>query len=104
AEIFRSNFMCLIPLKENSQLTEDWSSWNPIGMRASVSCRIHFTKVPILKEQLLGSPFDYFKEPYFSWGGVRFSAVQLGAAQAILDGVIDDLVKRKRTSDPFQKI
>lgn len=104
AEKFQSNFMCLIDLKENQHLQEDWSSWNPIGMRASVSCRIHFSKVPIIEQQILGKPLSYYKEPHFSWGGVRFSAVQVGGAQSILDEVIKDLTKRKRTSDPYQKM
>lgn len=95
----------LVVLEPNSKidLREDWSLWNPTGMRASVSCRIDFSGLQINKDQFLGCADDYYNEPYFSWGAARFSAVQLGCAQAIVDIVIKDLLKRERTNDPYQK-
>lgn len=103
AQRFRKGQMLLIDINENGHLQEDWSLWNPIGMRASASCRIDFSGTPIMEKQFLGQPNDFYKEPHFSWGGVRFSAVQLGGAQSIFDEVVKDLTKRKRASDPYQK-
>lgn len=96
--------MVILPIRKLTHLKEDWSHWNPSGMRASVSCRIDFTNTRITEDQLLGNIHDYYKEPFFSWGAVRFSAVQLGGAQSIIDTVIEDLVKRKRAGDPYQKM
>lgn len=99
----KKNQMLIIDIAKNPQLEEDWSLWDPIGMRASVSCRIDFIGISISEDEFLGKPQDYYKEPHFSWGGARFSAVQFGAAQHILDNVLNDLSKRKRTDDPYQK-
>ena len=96
--------MVILPIQKLTHLQEDWSHWNPSGMRASVSCRIDFTKTRITEDQLLGVVHDYYKDPFFSWGAVRFSAVQLGGAQSIIDKVVEDLVKRKRAGDPYQKM
>lgn len=95
--------MIVLDIEKYPQLEEDWSLWNPIGMRSSVSCRLDFTGISVQEYQFLGEKDDYYKNPYFSWGAVRFSAIQLGGAQAILDAVIDHLQKLKRTSDPFQR-
>lgn len=94
--------MLLVDINKHPHLKEDWSLWDPIGMRASVSCRIDFTNTPVTEKEFLGKPSDYYQEPYFSWGGVRFSTVQLGGAQSIFDEVVKMLIKRKRTSDPYQ--
>ena len=102
AQRYRSSQMLLVDINAHSHLKEDWSLWNPIGMRASVSCRIDFTQTPVTEKEFLGKPRDYYLEPNFSWGGVRFSTVQLGGAQSIFDEVVKTLVKRKRTSDPYQ--
>ncbi|WP_051285035.1 acyl-CoA dehydrogenase family protein [Aequorivita capsosiphonis] len=96
--------MIILELERNSGLEEDWSLWNPTGMRASVSCRIDFTGLKVCEGNFLGIANDYYKEPHFSWGGVRFSAVQLGGAKAIVDITVAHLQKLKRTQDPYQKM
>lgn len=96
--------MIVFSIKEQKHLQEDWSLWNPIGMRSSISCRIDFTGSSVSSENFLGKIGDYFREPYFSWGAVRFSAIQIGSAQAIFDIVIKDLEKCDRSSDPYQKM
>lgn len=96
--------MAILNLDEKSNLKADWSYWNPLGMRASVSCRIDFSGLGIAPNQLLGKAGDYYKDPDFSWGAVRFSTVQLGGAKAIVDILIKELVKRERTNDPYQKM
>ncbi|WP_164905165.1 acyl-CoA dehydrogenase family protein [Aequorivita ciconiae] len=103
AERSKKPQMILMDISEETPLEADWSLWNPIGMRASVSCKIDFSGIKISADQFLGNPGDYFKEPHFSWGGVRFSAVQLGGAKTIFDRTLQHLKKQKRNSDPYQK-
>lgn len=96
--------MVIFSTEKAAHLKKDWSLWNPSGMRASVSCRIDFSQTPILEDQYLGKPGSFYKEPYFSWGAVRFSAIQLGGAHKIMEIVFKELKYRQRTSDPFQKM
>ena len=62
----------------------DTSSWRPLGMRASMSFDVEFTGLGVEPQALLGKPDDYLAEPWFSAGCIRFGAVQLGGALAIL--------------------
>jgi alkylation response protein AidB-like acyl-CoA dehydrogenase len=52
---------------------------------------------------LLGKPDDYLAEPWFSAGCVRFGAVQLGGALAILRVVHAHLRGAGRHRDPYQQ-
>ena len=56
-------------------------------MRASASFKIDFSGVEVSGDDLIGAPGDYHREPYFSGGAIRFAAVQLGGAEALLDHV-----------------
>jgi alkylation response protein AidB-like acyl-CoA dehydrogenase len=81
----------------------DPSWWQPIGMRASASYRVDFTGVEIGQDDLLGTAGDYHRQPWFSAGAIRFAAVQLGGAEAVLDALRDYLRELDRTGDPFQR-
>ncbi|MEO6914505.1 MAG: acyl-CoA dehydrogenase, partial [Chitinophagaceae bacterium] len=94
--------MAIIDMK-SSGLGADASFWNPLGMRSSVSHRIDFAGHELTKKNLLGIPGNYYRQPGFGGGAIRFSAVQVGGAQAILDGTIDYLRQMGRTDDQFQK-
>ncbi|RXJ44366.1 acyl-CoA dehydrogenase family protein [Gelidibacter gilvus] len=96
--------MLVLNLDEQNALQEDWSQWDPIGMRPSVSCRIDFTSFEIFREEYLGKINDYYKEPHFSWGAVRFSAVQLGGAQKIADTMLQHLQKTHRSKNSIQQM
>jgi len=87
---------------EHTNLKEDYSYWNPLGMIGSVSCRFDFTDLAVCKEQLLGAPNDYEREPDFSGGAVRFAAVQLGGAEATTKVTLNHLLKLNRTGNPDQ--
>ncbi|CAN5339966.1 acyl-CoA dehydrogenase family protein [soil metagenome] len=95
--------LLIIPLKKYEQLEEDWSLWQPMGMKNSVSCRIDFTGIDISSENLLGNINAYHQEPWFSGGAMRFAAVQLGGAEAAMMAVLDHLRKQNRTADPYQQ-
>ncbi|TLU99561.1 acyl-CoA dehydrogenase family protein [Dyadobacter luticola] len=95
--------MCIIPTEKLEPILADSSFWNPLGMQASVSFRMNFTGIEIDEEDLLGSPDDYYRQPHFGAGALRFAAVQLGGAEAILEETHRFLNDAKRTEDPFQQ-
>lgn len=77
----------------------DLSGWTPLGMAASTSGRVAFDGVA---GELLGAPDDYQREPWFHGGAIRFAAVQLGGAEALLAIAVRHLRAAKRTDDPHQ--
>ncbi|GAB2574445.1 acyl-CoA dehydrogenase family protein [Spirosoma areae] len=95
--------MCIIPMERVIPIPEDARFWQPLGMRASASFRLDFTGVELTRHDLLGGPGDYLRQPYFSGGAIRFAAVQLGAAEALLAETRSFLTNLNRTDDPFQK-
>jgi len=81
----------------------DKSFWQPLGMRASASFRVDFTGLEVGPDDLLGQPGDYYRQPWFSGGAIRFAAVQLGGAEAVFDETRHFLQKTGRTDDPYQR-
>lgn len=94
--------MFIVPVEEISTPV-DPSWWKPIGMRSSATFKIDFTGVELTRGHLLGEPGDYHRAPWFTGGAIRFAAVQLGGAQALLDETRWFLQKTGRTEDPFQR-
>lgn len=95
--------MCIIPTEKVKKINVDSSFWKPMGMRASASFRMDFTGIELEENDLLGLPNAYYQQPYFSGGSIRFAAVQLGGAEAILQETHQFLNGIKRTDDPFQR-
>jgi len=95
--------MCIVPL-ESSDIKIDASWWNPMGMQSSRSFKIAFLKTKLSEINLLGKAGEYYHQPLFSGGAVRFAAVQLGAAEQLLDETRKYLVSINRSQDPFQKM
>ena len=95
--------MCIIPTERVKPVQQDDRFWQPMGMRASVSYRLDFTGIELDENDLLGQPNDYYKQPYFSGGAIRFAAVQLGGAEALFDATRAYLTSMKRTDDLFQR-
>jgi len=81
----------------------DRSFWRPLGMRATASFRADFTGMEIGPDDLIGQPDDYYRAPWFGGGAVRFAAVQLGGAAAVLDETRRFLRRLGRTDDPYQR-
>ncbi len=94
-------FMIILHLDE-LDTTEDFTYWRPMGMKSSVSCRFDFTDISFPRRQILGKPYDYFGQPDFTGGAIRFAAVQLGGAEAAINITIKHLRKLKRTDAPEQ--
>ncbi|MBA2598958.1 MAG: acyl-CoA dehydrogenase, partial [Chloroflexia bacterium] len=93
----------VVPAMEHASATIDESSWRPLGMHASASYTIDLTGIEIGRDALIGGPGDYYQQPWFSGGALRFAAAQLGGAIALLDAARAELVSLGRTEDPFQR-
>ena len=94
--------MCVVPL-ELVETRTDASWWQPMGMKATRSFRVDFSGVELHEADLIGKAGDYYRQPYFSGGAIRFAAVQLGAAEAIFDETRKYLRELNRTNDAFQQ-
>ena len=95
--------MCIVPMEKVKPVVEDASFWKPLGMRSSVSYRMDFTGIEIEEKDLLGIPDQYYAQPVFTGGAVRFAAVQLGGAEAIFNATRSYLQSLGRTNDSFQQ-
>jgi alkylation response protein AidB-like acyl-CoA dehydrogenase len=73
------------------------------GMRAAVTGQVDFTGVPIAADRIIGAPGDYLREPDFSAGAWRRSAVALGGLYRLLDLLRTQLGGRGRQDDPHQR-
>ncbi len=94
--------LMIVPL-DLVKVQVDSSRWQPHGVRASASYQVDFTGVELDADQLLGVPGDYYRQPWFSGGAIRFAAVQLGAAAALVDALCAELRHLQRTEDSFQR-
>ncbi|MEO6363892.1 MAG: acyl-CoA dehydrogenase family protein, partial [Caldimonas sp.] len=81
----------------------DRSFLKPLGMRSSASYKVDFGQVVIESADLLGAPGDYYREPAFGAGAVRFAAVQQGGIEAIFDATRSFLRRLGRIDDPYQR-
>jgi alkylation response protein AidB-like acyl-CoA dehydrogenase len=94
--------MCVVPM-DSVPVSIDPSWWRPSGMHASTSYKVDFTDVELQPDALLGEPGDYHRQPWFSGGAIRFAAVQLGGAEALLDETRYFLRSLDRIDDPHQR-
>ncbi|HEV2676091.1 MAG TPA: acyl-CoA dehydrogenase family protein [Aliidongia sp.] len=93
--------MLLVPMADLA-CRIDRTSWQPLGMRASMSFHIDLEGVGVGADAFLGQANDYLAEPWFSAGCIRFLAVQLGGALALLRTVHAHLRRTGREGDPYQ--
>lgn len=93
----------VIPRLDEHELPVDTSFWTPLGMQNSVSHKIDFTGLTIPPEDVLGKPDDYETQPHFSGGAIRFAAVHLGGAEAVLEATTAFLRKLRRTENCYQR-
>lgn len=94
--------MCVVPMERVAASDIDASWWKPLGMRATASYKINFTGVELDENDLLGAPENYYLQPLFSGGAIRFAAVQLGGAEALFNHTRDYLQTQNRTQDAHQ--
>jgi alkylation response protein AidB-like acyl-CoA dehydrogenase len=81
----------------------DPKSWPVSGMKATVSGTYDLTGLPADAAALIGAPGDYEREPRFSAGAWRFTAVQLGGVERILALLRDHLVSSPAGEDPIHR-
>ncbi|WP_375272439.1 acyl-CoA dehydrogenase [Sphingomonas sp.] len=81
----------------------DNSAWQVRGMRGTASGVFDFDGMEVPAEALIGEPDVYEREPRFSAGAWRFTAVQLGATEALLRHWRDHLVSTRKSEDPIQR-
>jgi alkylation response protein AidB-like acyl-CoA dehydrogenase len=72
-------------------------------MRAAATGRVSFEGCRVEPDQWIGGPDDYLREPDFSAGAWRTSAVTCGGLEALVDLAMDELVSRDRAHDPHQQ-
>ena len=80
----------------------DRSVWNVVGMQRSATHVVRWDDTAIGPTDLIGSPDDYVREPWFSGGALRFAAVQAGGIAALVDRTRDHLIATDRAHDPHQ--
>ena len=73
------------------------------GMRAATSGRVEFHGVPAEAAEMIGRPGDYLRQPHFSAGAWRTSAVTLGGLDALVGQARAQLTARGRDGDPHQR-
>ena len=92
--------MLVVPLAPGAGA--DLSPWQAQGMRASATGTLDFDGILVPADTVLGGPDDYFRQPGFSAGAWRFTAVQLGGIEAVFDAWRTHLVQTGRGTDPHQ--
>ena len=80
----------------------DKNFWHPFGMEASESYGVDFTGACITDADLIGAPGDFYREPLFRGGAVRFAAVHAGAVLRRHRLFAEWLDKGQRGNDPYQ--
>ena len=94
--------MIIVDMADIDEDMIDKSTWKTLGMKASGSYIVDFSEYEVKQSELLGMPGDYFTQPFFNGGAIRFAAVQLGGAEAIAEATINYLTQMNRTTDPIQ--
>lgn len=97
----------LVVVRADDPARTDLSDWRVRGMRATGSGRYSLEGMAIEPDDLLGGAGDYDREPRFTTGAWRFTAVQLGGIEALLietrlamrPTAREDAVQRARFAD-----
>ncbi len=106
AELANAGWQMTMPRMETPTVQPhvvlDRDLWHPLGMESSESFGITLTGALIDHEDLLGCPGDFYREPLFRGGAIRFAAVQAGAILRLHHLFVDWLHTRNRAEDPYQ--
>ncbi len=106
AELTNAGWQMTMPRMETPSVANaivlDRDSWHPLGMETSESFGIDLTGALIDHDDLLGAPGDFYRDPLFRGGAIRFAAVQAGAILRLHHLFVEWLQSRNRTDDPYQ--
>jgi len=94
--------MLIMEMSKIGEANIDKSCWKTLGMKASGSFNVDFTGYKIDNKEFLAEPGQYFKQPFFNGGAIRFAAVQLGGIEAIAEETLAYLRLLGRMEDPLQ--
>ncbi|MBB5747601.1 acyl-CoA dehydrogenase family protein [Brevundimonas variabilis] len=92
----------LVVIPANHADRTDLSDWRVRGMRATGSGRYDVSGISVTMANTLGEPGDYDREPRFTAGAWRFTAVQLGGIEGLLAETRSALSDAAR-ADPLQR-
>ena len=81
----------------------DASQWHMSGMRATASGKYDFSGLSTQKDDLIGAPGDYLREPHFVGGVWRIAALQAGASAGLLAAAAGKLRDMERLDAEAQK-
>ena len=87
-----------------SVVREQPGSWQPLGMAATHSVKLDFSGSVLRQSDLIGAPGDYYRQPMFSVGALRFCSVQLGGADTLLAETAKYLHTLGRSGDKVQQL
>ena len=102
ADLPGKGWMMTLPNMETLEHSIDRSFWHPLGMERSESYAIDFTGGFVEESQLIGAPGDFYRDPMFRGGAVRFAAVQAGAVMRLHSLFAEWLDEMRRSDDPYQ--
>ena len=106
AECNESGWQMTVPRMETVQVASavslDRQFWHPLGMEGSESFGIDFTGAQVSQEDLIGAPGDFYREPLFRGGAIRFAAVQAGAVLRLHRMFAEFLEAKGQGGDPYQ--
>jgi hypothetical protein len=81
----------------------DRGAWNVRGMKATGSGTYDFSGLDASAFEPLGQAGDYEREPRFSAGAWRFTAVQLGGLERVISLLRDHLATSPSGNDPIHR-
>lgn len=84
----------LVILDPGSAAVEPMPGGGLQGMRGAANGLVRFDGVPLGADALVGVPGDYLREPLFSCGAWRTTAVTLGLVEALIKAAASQLVSR----------
>ena len=82
--------------------TIDRSFWHPLGMESSESFGVDFSGRIITTNELIGNPGDFYRDPMFYGGAIRFAAVQAGAVLRLHSLFAQWMDEDRRAENPYQ--
>ncbi len=97
-----SKQMLVLPVGDHPERA-DPSRWRTSGMRATVSGGYEVSGMVAQPDMFLGEPGDYERQPMFTAGAWRFTAVQLGAIETLTRLFRTHLRMTGGDGDPIQR-
>ncbi|WP_103068970.1 acyl-CoA dehydrogenase family protein [Aquimarina sediminis] len=85
----------------NPSVSFDDSWWKPMGMRGSVSYKVHFDNTFIPYENQIGKPGQFLLEDWQTRWIPQYAATFLGGAEAAYEYTLNHIQNQHRQSDPF---